>query len=143
MLILPLTIPSSPNHRMKPPSKHLNLDLRIPPEANGRLDSQTKSSASIPKDSATQMTDQIVPNPNQEISKPIMKLVVAATAPATLLQTCAPDCNCNAHQLGNRNSEMLSNENWRPVFIVILPVLLGPTSPSGYVSVQYIIINSG
>jgi hypothetical protein len=38
---------------------------------------------------------------------------------------------------------MLSNENWRPVFIVVLPDLLGPTSPSGYMSVQYIIIISG
>ena len=55
-----MTIPSSPNHRLKPPSEHLNLDLRIPLEANPRLDSQTKSSASIPKDSASQKDDQIV-----------------------------------------------------------------------------------
>jgi hypothetical protein len=38
---------------------------------------------------------------------------------------------------------MLSNENWRPVFIVVLPGLLGSTSLSGYVFVQYIIIISG
>jgi hypothetical protein len=54
----------------------------------------------------------------------------------------APTGNCSVHQTGNCNSGMLSNENWRPVFIVVLPVLLGPTSPSGYVSVQYIIIIS-
>jgi hypothetical protein len=35
---------------------------------------------------------------------------------------------------------MLSNENWRPVFILVLPDLLGPISPFGHVSVQYIII---
>ena len=38
---------------------------------------------------------------------------------------------------------MLSNENWGPVFIPVLLDLLGPTSPSGYVFVQYIIIISG
>ena len=38
---------------------------------------------------------------------------------------------------------MLSNENWSPVFILVMPDLLGSTSPSGYVSVQYIIIISG
>jgi hypothetical protein len=47
------------------------------------------------------------------------------------------------HQTGNCNSEMYQNENWHPVFILVLPDLLGPTSPSGYVSVQYIIIISG
>ena len=36
----------------------------------------------------------------------------------------------------------MSNESWRPVFIVVLPDLLGPISPSGYMSVQYIIIIS-
>jgi hypothetical protein len=33
--------------------------------------------------------------------------------------------------------------DWRPVFIVVLANLLGPTSPSGYLSVQYIIIIFG
>jgi hypothetical protein len=37
----------------------------------------------------------------------------------------------------------VSNENWRPVFIVVLSNLLGSTSPSRYMSVQYIIIISG
>jgi hypothetical protein len=46
------------------------------------------------------------------------------------------------HQTGNCNSEMLLNENWHPVFILVLPDLLGPTSPSRYVSAQYIIIIS-
>jgi hypothetical protein len=33
--------------------------------------------------------------------------------------------------------------DWRLVFIVVLADILGPTSPSGYLSVQYIIIISG
>jgi hypothetical protein len=106
VLVLPLTIPSSPNHRPKPPSEHLNLDLRIPPEANPRLDSQTKSSASIPKDSASQKTDQIVPNPSQEISKPILKLAAAVAAPATLLQTCAPTTTAVRTNWENCSPEM-------------------------------------
>jgi hypothetical protein len=84
------TIPSSPNHRPKPPSEHLNLDLRITLEANPRLDSQTKSSASLPKDSASQKADQIVQTLAKRYPSQILKLLVAAAAPATLLQTCAP-----------------------------------------------------
>jgi hypothetical protein len=85
------TISSSPNHRPKPPSEHLNLDLRIPPEANPRLDSQTKSSASLPKDSASQKkADQIVQTLTKRYPSQILKLAAAAAAPATLLQTCAP-----------------------------------------------------
>jgi hypothetical protein len=84
------TIPSSPNHRLNPPSEHLNLDLRIPPEANPRLDSRTKSNASLPKDSATQKADQIVQILAKRYPSQILKLVATAVAPATLLQTCAP-----------------------------------------------------
>jgi hypothetical protein len=83
-------IPSSPNHRPKPPSEHLNFDLRIPPEANPRLDSQTKSSASIPKDSASQKTDHMFQTLAKRYPSQKMKLVVVAAAPATLLQTCSP-----------------------------------------------------
>jgi hypothetical protein len=83
-------IPSSPNHRSKPPSEHLNLNLRIPLEANPRLDSQTKSSASLPKDSVTQKTNQMFQTLAKRYPSQILKLVAAATAPATLLQTCAP-----------------------------------------------------
>jgi hypothetical protein len=54
------------------------------------LDIQTKGNASLPKDIATQKTDQIVPNPSQEIFKPILKLAATTAALATLLQTCAP-----------------------------------------------------
>ena len=90
VLILPLMIPSSPNHRPKPPSEHLNLDLRIPPEANPRLDSQTRSSASLPKDSASQKADQIVQTLAKRYPSQILKLADVAVAPATLLQTCAP-----------------------------------------------------
>jgi hypothetical protein len=125
VLVLPLTIPSSPNHRSKPPFEHLNLDLRIPPEANPRLDSQTKDNTSLPKDSATQKTDQIVLNASQEKYKPILKIVVAAVAPATLLQTCAPTATAVHTNCEKCSPEMLSNENWRPVFIVILPVCWG------------------
>jgi hypothetical protein len=84
------TIPSSPNHRLKPPFEHLNLDLRVPPEANPRLDIQTKSSASLPKDSASQKADQIVQTLAKRYPSQILKLAAAAAAPATLLQTCAP-----------------------------------------------------
>jgi hypothetical protein len=84
------TIPLSPNHMPKPPSEHLNLDLRIPPEANPRLDSQTKSSAFLPKDSASQKADQIVQTLAKRYPSQILKLAATAAAPATLLQTCAP-----------------------------------------------------
>jgi hypothetical protein len=84
------TIPSSPNHRPKPPSEHLNLDLRIPLKANPRLDSQTKSNASLPKDSASQKDDQIVQTLAKRYPSQILKLAAAAAAPTTLLQTCAP-----------------------------------------------------
>jgi hypothetical protein len=47
------------------------------------------------------------------------------------------------HQTGNCSFEMCQNENWHPVFILVLPDLLGATSPSRYVFVQYIIIISG
>ena len=106
MLSLPLTIPSSPNHRLKPPSEHLNLDLRIPSEANPRLDSQTKGSALLFKNSATQKTDQIVPNPSKEISKPNTKLVAIVAAPATLLQTCAPAATAVCTNWENCSPEM-------------------------------------
>ena len=125
MLILPLTIPSSPNHRPKPPSKHLNLDLRIPPEANPRLDSQTKSSASLPKDSTSQKADQIVQTLAKRYPSQILKLVDVAVAPATLLQTYAPTATAVRTNWENCSPEMLSNENWRPVFIVILSVCWG------------------
>jgi hypothetical protein len=85
-----MMIPSSPNHRPNPHSEHLNLDLRIPQEGNPRLDSQTKSSASLPKDSASQKYDQIVQTLAKRYPRQILKLVVAAAAPATLLQTCTP-----------------------------------------------------
>jgi hypothetical protein len=83
-------IPSSPNHRLKPPSEHLNLDLRIPPEANPRLDSQTTSNTSLPKDSASQKADQIVQTLAKRYPSQILKLSTAVAAPATILQTCAP-----------------------------------------------------
>jgi hypothetical protein len=83
-------IPSSPNHRPKPPSEHLNLDLRIPLEANPRIDSQTKSSASLPKDSASQKDDQIVQILAKRYPSQILKLSSVAAASATLLETCAP-----------------------------------------------------
>jgi hypothetical protein len=34
VLVLPLTIPSSPNHRPKPPSEHLDLDREENPSSN-------------------------------------------------------------------------------------------------------------
>jgi hypothetical protein len=37
----------------------------------------------------------------------------------------------------------MSNENWHPVFIVVLPDLLGSNSPSSYMFVQFIIIIYG
>jgi hypothetical protein len=83
-------IPSPPNHRPKPPSEHLNLDLRIPPEANPRLDIQTKSNASLPKDSTSQKDDQIVQTLAKKYPSQILKLAAAAATPATLLQTYAP-----------------------------------------------------
>jgi hypothetical protein len=54
-----------------------------------------------------------------------LKLAAAAAAPATLLQTCAPTATAVHTNPQNCNSEMLSNENWRPVFIIILPVYWG------------------
>jgi hypothetical protein len=59
VLILPLTIPLSPNHRPKPPSEHFNLDKESLSEANPRLDSHTKGSAPFPKDSASTKVDQM------------------------------------------------------------------------------------
>jgi hypothetical protein len=106
VLVLPLTIPSSPNHRLKPPSEQLNLDLRIPPEANPRLDSQAKSSASLPKDNATQKTDQMFQTLAKRYSSQILKLVAAAAAPATLLQACAPTATAMRTNWENCSPEM-------------------------------------
>jgi hypothetical protein len=100
------TISSSPNHRLKPPSEHLNLDLRIPPKANPRLDSQTKSSASLPKDSASQKADQIVQTLAKRYPSQILKRAAAATAPATLLQTCAPATHAVRTNWENCSPEM-------------------------------------
>jgi hypothetical protein len=119
------TIPSSPNHRPKPPSEHLNLDLRIPPEANPRLDSQTKSSTSLPKDSATQKADQIVQTLAKRYPSQILKLATTAAAPATLLQTCAPAATAVRTNWENCSPEICQMKDWRPVFIVILPVYWG------------------
>ena len=118
-------IPSSPNHRLKPPSEHLNLDLRIPPEANPRLDSQTRSSASLPKDSTSQKSDQIVQTLAKRYPSQILKLVVASVAPTTLLQTYAPATPAVRINWENCSPEMCQMRNWRPVFIVILPVYWG------------------
>jgi hypothetical protein len=52
--------------------------------------------------------------PNQ-----ILKLAAAAVAPATLLQTCTLTATAVHTNLENCSPEMLSNENWHPVFIVI------------------------
>jgi hypothetical protein len=120
-----MTISSSPNNRPKPPSKNLNLDLRIPPEANPRLDSQTKSNASLPKDSASQKDDQIVQTLAKRYPRQILKLVVVAVAPATLLQTCAPATPTVRTNWENCNPKMCQMRNWCPVFIVILPVYWG------------------
>ena len=102
-----MTIPSSPNHRPKPPSEHLNLDLRIPSEANPRLDSQTKRSASLPKDSASQKADQIVQTLAKRYPSQMLKLAAAvAAAPATLLQTCAPAATAVRTNWENCSPEM-------------------------------------
>jgi hypothetical protein len=100
------TIPSSPNHRPKPPSEHLNLDLRIPSEANPRLEGQTKSSASLPKDSTSQKADQIVQTLAKRYPRQILKLVAVAAAPATLLQTCAPAATAVRTNWENCSPEM-------------------------------------
>jgi hypothetical protein len=94
-----MTIPLSPNNRPKPPSEHLNLDLRIPLEANPRLDIQTKDNASFPKDSATQETDQIVPNPSQEISKPNNETCCCCNCTCNPPPNLCTSWNCSAHQL--------------------------------------------
>ena len=100
------TIPSSSNHRPKPPSEHLNLDLRITPEANPRLDSQTKSNASIPKDNASQKVDQIVQNLAKRYPSQMLKLAATAAAAATLLQTCAPAATAVCTNWENCSPEM-------------------------------------
>ena len=119
------TIPSSPNHRPKPPSEHLNLDLRIPPEANPRLDSETKSSASLPKDSTSQKADQIVQTLAKRYPRQILKLTVVPATPATLLQTYAPVATAVRTNWENCSPEMCQMKNRRPVFIVILPIYWG------------------
>ena len=119
------TIPSSPNHRPKPPSEHLNLDLRIPLEANPRLDSQTKTNASLPKDSASQKADQIVQTLAKRYPSQILKLAATAATPATLLQTYAPATPAVCTNWENCTPKMWQMRNCRPVFIVILPVYWG------------------
>ena len=47
-------------------------------------------------------------------------------------ETCAQNCQLQCAQLALCNSENVNNENWRPVFIVVLADLLGPNSPFGY-----------
>jgi hypothetical protein len=60
-------------------------------------------------------------------------MLAIAAAMATLLKP--------AHKTGHRNSETAcQNENWPPVFILILAKLPRSTSHSGYLSVQYIIL---
>jgi hypothetical protein len=60
---------------------------------------------------------------------------------AALLKPVHKTGHCSAHKLLLCNSETAcQNENWPPVFIVILANLPGLTSHSGYLSVQYILL---
>jgi hypothetical protein len=109
VLVLPLTIPLSPNHRPKPPSEHLNLD---------RESFWKKTIGYIAKQRVSHLSPRIVQAKRD--------LLAVATAMVALLKPAHKTGHCSTHKLLLYNSETAcQNENWPPIFILILANFLG------------------
>ena len=126
VLVLPLTISVlSPNHRLKPPSEHLNLDREsLRKQTLGQIAKQRVAHLSPRIAHQQELIRQSKPQPRDSPSQNIIASYSSCNGSSP--QTCAQHWALQCAQVLLCNSETAcQNEDWPSVFIVILANCLG------------------